>query len=135
MDIVAAEVTGRESRQERRIVVEFVASVNQQAPWEFRPALASMEVHPGELYETTFFAKNLTRRPLTGRAVPNIAPGQANRHFRKTECFCFTEQSFAANEGRDMPLTFMVDPELPEHIDRLTLSYTFFSKKTVALTY
>ena len=135
MDTVAAQLTGAEAPQERRITVEFVASVNQQAPWNFRPAVDSMEVHPGGLYETTFFARNLTARPLVAQAVPSIAPGQANRYFRKTECFCFTEQPFEPQEGRDMPLVFMVDPELPAHIDRRTLSYTFFSKKAVALTH
>ena len=135
MDNEAAVLTGGEIPQERLIAIEFVASVNQQAPWDFRPAVASMNVHPGELYETTFFAQNLTARSVVGQAVPSIAPGQANRYFRKTECFCFTEQSFEAEEGRDMPLVFMVDPELPAHIDRLTLSYTFFSKKTVALAH
>jgi cytochrome c oxidase assembly protein subunit 11 len=110
----------------RIITVEFVAGVNQHAPWEFRPRLVSMEVHPGKLYDTTFFARNLTGERITGQAVPSIAPGEAAQYFRKTECFCFQRQEFAPGEGRDMPLRFIVDQALPEHIDRLTLAYTFF---------
>ena len=63
--------------------------------WEFRPVVASMQVHPGRLYETNFFAHNLTGRETVAQAVPNIAPGKAAAYFRKTECFCFTPQNFA----------------------------------------
>jgi cytochrome c oxidase assembly protein subunit 11 len=127
-----AAVGIEESPQIDRIVhVEFVANLNQYAPWEFHPAVASMDVHPGQLYDTTFFARNLTGKPLVGQAVPSIAPGQAAKYFQKTECFCFSSQQFAAEEGRDMPLQFIVDPKLPEHIDRLTLAYTFFVNQQV----
>ena len=69
---------------------------------------------------------------MVGRAVPSVAPGQANKYFKKTECFCFTAQEFAPEEGRDMGVQFMIDPDLPKHIDRLTLSYTFFADQKVA---
>jgi cytochrome c oxidase assembly protein subunit 11 len=62
-----------------------------------------------------------------------VAPGQAAKYFRKTECFCFTSQQFLAGEGRDMSLRFIIDRDLPAHIDRLTLSYTFFASRQVAL--
>ena len=118
---------------DRVVTVEFLASLNQYAPWEFRPAVATMEVHPGQLYNTSYFARNLTERTLVGQAVPSVAPGEASRYFKKTECFCFTAQEFAANEGRDMGLQFIVDPDLPPHIDRVTLGYTFFVNQQVAL--
>lgn len=117
---------------DRVITVEFVATRNQQAPWDFYPAVSSMEVVPGKLYDTTYFARNLTDLQLTGQAVPSVAPGQANKYFKKTECFCFESQAFEPREGRDMGLTFLVDPDLPEHIDRVTLSYTFFINQQVA---
>ncbi|MDH4022809.1 MAG: cytochrome c oxidase assembly protein [Gammaproteobacteria bacterium] len=123
---VAATVTEARADQSRVITVEFVAVLNEQAPWEFRPSVSSIEVHPGQLYDTTFFAHNLTDGSLVGSAVPSIAPGQAARHFIKTECFCFTQQNFTAGESRDMGVQFMVDPALPAYIDRVTLSYTFF---------
>lgn len=118
---------------DRRVIVEFVANVNQQAPWEFRPQTFSMEVVPGELYNTAYFARNLTGAALVGTAVPSVSPGDAARHFLKVECFCFTEQAFTAEEGRDMDVVFIVDPALPAHVDRVTLSYTFFvSQKSAA---
>jgi len=113
----------------RTVVVEFVASVNESMPWDFTPSVARMEVHPGEMYRTNFHARNRTDRAMVGQAIPSVAPGQAARYFNKTECFCFTEQRFEAGEGRDMPLLFMVDPELPDEIEVLTLAYTFFDKQ------
>jgi cytochrome c oxidase assembly protein subunit 11 len=122
---VAATVTEREVA-DRTITVEFVAVLNEQAPWEFRPNVASMQVHPGKLYDTSYFARNLTDAPLVGSAVPSVAPGDAANHFEKTECFCFTRQKFTAREGRNMGVQFMIDPALPEYVDRVTLSYTLF---------
>ncbi len=91
-----------------------------------------MQVHPGQLYDAKFFAQNLTKRQLVGQAVPSVAPGQAAKYFQKTECFCFTSQHFDAEESRYLPLRFVVDPDLPAHIDRLTLSYTFFVHEQLA---
>lgn len=122
----AATVSATQDVSERLITVEFVAVRNEQAPWEFRPTVTSMQVHPGQLYNTAYFARNLTDDALVGSAVPSVAPGQAAKHFIKTECFCFTQQEFTAGEGRDMGVQFMIDPALPDFIDRVTLSYTFF---------
>ena len=130
---VAAAAPATSPVTDRTIRVEFVANLNQQAPWEFHPTVTSMDVHPGQLYDTSFFARNLTSDQLIGQAVPSVAPGLAAKYFTKTECFCFSSQEFAADEARKMPLQFIVDANLPTHIDRLTLSYTFFvSQKTAA---
>ena len=114
---------------DRTVMVEFIASVNQSMPWDFKPTVSRMEVHPGTMYRTSFHAKNRTDQTMIGQAIPSVTPGLAAQHFKKTECFCFTEQQFSAGEGRDMPLMFMVDPELPEEIGVVTLSYTFFDKQ------
>jgi len=125
-NVVAATVTETHPDISRLITVEFVAVLNEQAPWEFRPTVSSLQIHPGQLYNTAFFARNLTDGVLVGSAVPSIAPGLAAKHFIKTQCFCFTQQNFTAGEARDMGVQFMVDPGLPEYIDHITLSYTFF---------
>lgn len=128
--VTAAVVT--EAADDRQITVEFLASVNQNAPWEFKPSVAKMKVQPGKFYDTTYFARNQTDGALIGQAVPSVAPGQAARYFQKIECFCFTEQQFEPFEQRDMPVRFYVNPELPEHITTITLSYTFFAQQHVA---
>jgi len=116
----------------RMINVLFVGNVDRKLGWNFRPTVAQMQVHPGQFYTTAFYAENKMQRAVVGQASPSVAPGTAARYFQKTECFCFTEQRFAAGEGRDMPVTFVVDPALPEHIDTVTLSYTFFESKQLA---
>lgn len=124
-----AEVVNIEPDLSRTVIVEFVASVNENMPWDFKPKVSRMEVHPGKTYQTSFYAKNRTKHVMIGQAIPSITPGLAASHFQKTECFCFTEQQFQSGEGRDMPLIFRVDRELPEDISQLTLAYTFFDKQ------
>jgi cytochrome c oxidase assembly protein subunit 11 len=110
----------------REVTVEFVAAPASVGSYEFKPKVASMRVHPGKLYETEFYAKNLTSVASVAQAVPSISPMGAARYFHKTECFCFSPQKFEVGEGRDMPVRFIVDPQLPDNIDRLTLAYTFY---------
>jgi cytochrome c oxidase assembly protein subunit 11 len=93
----------------RTVTVQFVANNNLGMPWEFGPVVASMQVHPGKLYSTSFTAHNPTGRNMVGQAVPSVAPGKASRYFNKTECFCFNQQPLAAGETKDMPLRFIVD--------------------------
>ncbi|MCS6947368.1 MAG: cytochrome c oxidase assembly protein, partial [Steroidobacteraceae bacterium] len=111
---------------DRTVTVEFLAQLPTVGKWEFRPAVGSMVVHPGKLYETEFIAHNLTGQDTVAHAVPNVAPGKAAPWFRKTECFCFTPQSFKAGEERRMPVRFIVDRDLPRYLDRITLSYVFY---------
>lgn len=122
-----------ESRKgDRLVTVQFDGGVNSKLPWAFHPEKASMQVRPGEQYDTMFFARNDGKRAIVGNAVPSIAPARASGYFSKTECFCFTSQTLAAGEARDMPVRFIVGPDLPDDIDTITLSYTFY--KNDALT-
>jgi cytochrome c oxidase assembly protein subunit 11 len=114
----------------RSITIDFIADLPTVGSWEFRPEVGSMQVHPGRLYETEFFAHNKTGRATIAQAVPNVAPGKAAGYFRKTECFCFTPQKFAVDEARPMKVRFVVDPALPRTVDRITLSYTFYDQST-----
>ena len=111
----------------RTVKVQFLGTVNSRLPWEFRPSVASMEVHPGQVYETTYFARNLSDTATIGQARPSVAPSVASLHFNKTECFCFVEQEFAPGEARDMPVRFVLSRDLPADIATVTLSYTFFN--------
>lgn len=110
----------------REVTVEFLAELPTVGSWEFRPAVTSMTVRPGKLYEAQFTARNLTGRDAHAQAVPDVAPSKASVYFRKTECFCFTPQHFVKDEEKAMPVRFIVDPALPPHIDRITLAYTFY---------
>lgn len=108
----------------RKLVIEFDA--NRQGPWQFRPEVGHVEVHPGELVTVNYDLVNLESRPMAGQAIPSFAPMQAARYFQKLECFCFQQQQLAAGETRRFPVVFFVDPELPRDVKTITLSYTFF---------
>lgn len=112
--------------QARMVTVQFDGGVNSKLPWRFAPNELTMQVRVGEQYETTYRAQNLTDRPVVGSAVPSVAPARASAYFNKTECFCFTAQTLQPGEARDMPVRFIVDPGLPDDVNTVTLSYTFF---------
>ncbi len=114
----------------RTITIEFLAELPSAGSWEFHPVLRSMRVHPGELYTADFIARNLMGHATVAQAVPAIAPSLAAGYFHKTECFCFTPQSFAVGEERALPVRFVVDPALPGYVDRITLAYTFYDEST-----
>lgn len=122
----AVAATAAPARSDRLVTVTFDSTVNSKLPWEFGPTTMSMQVRPGELYETTYFARNISERDIVGSATPSVAPARASQYFSKTECFCFTAQTLAAGERRELPVRFIVDPDLPEDVRTLTLSYTFF---------
>jgi cytochrome c oxidase assembly protein subunit 11 len=109
----------------RTIKVEFDANT-RHLPWNFKPEVTSINVHPGELTTVVYEVSNTTANAMVGQAIPSYGPTQAAMHFKKLECFCFAKQTFAAQEKRSMPVVFVIDPELPKDINTITLSYTFF---------
>lgn len=112
--------------EEREVIVEFVSSINQGGSWIFRPNEKTMTVQPGKLYTTSYYAENLTDNYVVAQATPSVSPFAAAKYFNKTECFCFTRQPFEGKSSKDMPITFIIDEDLPINVDRITLSYTFF---------
>ena len=122
---LAVEVPDRD----RTVRVEFLSSVARGAPFTLEPEVSHLEVHPGQLYETHYRARNLAGSSLVGQAVPSVAPGAVARYFQKTECFCFTSQEFQPHEELTLKLAFIVAPELPANVDTLSLSYAYFSAK------
>jgi len=118
-------------RDHRTVKVRFDATTNSSLDWAFRPVQPSMAVTLGEASEARYWAANEADDTIIGQAVFNVTPPEAARYFVKTECFCFTEQALAAGEGREMPVWFYVDEDLPEDIQEITLAYTFFKLKDV----
>jgi cytochrome c oxidase assembly protein subunit 11 len=108
----------------RTVTIEFDA--NAQGPWRFRPTVSSMQVHPGEMAQVVYEVVNTQSRSIDAQAIPSYAPQQASAHFKKVECFCFQQQTLKANEAKQMPVLFYIDPALPKDVKTITLSYTFF---------
>lgn len=110
----------------REITVEFVATQSSSLPWKFFPQIRKIKIHPGELAKLAFYAENQSGRQMVVQAIPSITPSIAIKYLKKTECFCFTQQTLGAHEGMNMPLLFHVDAELPKEVRTITLAYTLF---------
>ncbi|MDO9142216.1 MAG: cytochrome c oxidase assembly protein [Methylobacter sp.] len=122
----AVEDVGYDVDKNREVTVEFMTALNEATPMVFHSEMKKLKVHPGEYYTVNFYAENKTDKVMVARAIPSISPGAAAEFFKKTECFCFSEQTFQAQEGRTMPVRFVVNPDLPEKYKTITLAYTFF---------
>ncbi len=108
----------------RTVTIEFDS--NARGPFRFRPVKNFIEVHPGELNQIIYEVVNEQNQTIVAQAIPSYAPKIATQHFTKLECFCFQQQSLAPKESREMPVMFVIDPNLPKDVKTITLSYTFF---------
>lgn len=123
-DISIKEISNSQIDRSREITVELDA--NTQGPWRFRPTVSSIKVHPGEMAQVVYEVVNKQSYKMDAQAIPSYAPQQAAAYFKKMECFCFQQQTLEANEARQMPVVFYIDPALPKDVKTITLSYTFF---------
>ncbi len=122
-----------ETPDENRLVeVQFLTTVNNNLNWGFGSEFTSMKVHPGKLYTVNFYAENPYDKDFIAQATPSVVPWNAAKYIRKTECFCFSQQTLAAGERKQMPVRFMLDPSIPGEVDTVTLSYTLFDATGLA---
>ena len=110
----------------REITIEFMTTLNESTPMEFRAEKKQLKVHPGEYYTVNFYAENKTDKVMLARAIASFSPAVISSYFEKIECFCFSEQTFTPGEKKIMPMRFVINPEIPEQYKTITLSYTFF---------
>jgi cytochrome c oxidase assembly protein subunit 11 len=115
----------------RKVTVRFDANVAPGLPWKFEPEQNEIEVKIGEVVTVFFSVTNQAARTTAGQAAYNVTPLTVGSYFQKINCFCFTEQTMAPGEKRDMPVVFYVDPALAadsenDGLNTITLSYTFY---------
>jgi cytochrome c oxidase assembly protein subunit 11 len=115
----------------RKIAIRFDANVGPGLPWKFEPEQTEIEVKIGEVVTVYYTVTNQAARTTTGQAAYNVAPLTVGSYFQKINCFCFTEQTMAPGEKREMPVVFYVDPSIAadnenDGLNTITLSYTFY---------
>jgi len=110
----------------RFVTIEFDSNLSGKLPWTFRPLQPSVRILPGEMTTVMYEIRNSADRAVTGQAVPSYGPQRAVQFFKKLECFCFTQQTLQAGETRQMPVVFVIGPGLPDDVNTITLSYSFF---------
>lgn len=123
-DVTVGEAKNTQVDATRTVSVEFDA--NARGPLAFVPESNSLDVHPGAVTVVKYRVTNEQNRTVRAQAIPSYAPQLAVEYFKKIECFCFTQQTLAPHETREMPVVFYVDPKLPRDVKTITLSYTFF---------
>jgi cytochrome c oxidase assembly protein subunit 11 len=111
----------------RFLTIEFDSNIRSDLPWTFTPVERSVRIHPGALTQVTYEVRNNSDRAITGQAIPSFGPQVAGRYFKKLECFCFSQQTLAPREVRFMPVVFVVESGIPQDVNTVTLSYTFFA--------
>src|ERR1700676_1394635 len=121
----------------RKIAVRFDSNVAGGLPWKFEPEQTEIEVNIGQVVTVFYTVTNQSARTTTGQAAYNVAPLTVGAYFQKINCFCFTEQTMAPGEKREMPVVFYVDPALVEDhendgLNTITLSYTFYPVREAA---
>jgi cytochrome c oxidase assembly protein subunit 11 len=122
---------------DRLITVRFDADIAPDLDWEFRPAQASVQVHPGERTLIHYLAVNRSKAPLTATATFNVTPLKVGIYFDKIQCFCFSEQHLAPGQHADLAVSFFVDPAIvtdpnTRDVDTITLAYTLFRATSTA---
>ena len=116
------------------ISVRFDGNVDRDLPWEFKPQQVTQTARLGERMLAIFTARNLSNRPIVGRASFNVSPEETGKYFNKIQCFCFTEQTLQPDQEVRMPVIYYVDPAMLKDEDakgvkQITLSYTFHEDK------
>ena len=125
--VSAVQPQGMQPDYSRTVRVEFMSHIKPDMPWRFEPEKRVLEVHPGEVIQTNYIATNMSGLNLVGQAVPSVSPGNGATYFNKMECFCFNQQPLNAKQSTEMGLIFYIEPNIPESIHTLTLSYTLFN--------
>jgi cytochrome c oxidase assembly protein subunit 11 len=121
----------------RKVTVRFDANVAPGLPWKFEPEQNEIEVQIGQVVTIYYTVTNQSARTTTGQAAYNVAPLTVGSYFQKINCFCFTEQTMAPGEKREMAVVFYVDQALAadsenDSLKTITLSYTFYSVRDPA---
>ena len=115
----------------RKVAVRFDSNVAGGLPWKFEPEKTEIEVRIGAVVTVYYTVTNQSARTTVGQAAYNVAPLTVGAYFQKINCFCFTEQTMAPGEKREMPVVFYVDPAIAadhdnDTLNSITLSYTFY---------
>jgi cytochrome c oxidase assembly protein subunit 11 len=121
----------------RTVAVRFDSNVSGGLPWKFEPEQTEIKVRIGEVATVYYTVANQSARTTMGQAAYNVTPLTIGSYFTKINCFCFTEQTMAPGEKREMAVVFYVDPAFAadsenDGVNTITLSYTFYPVKDPA---
>ena len=119
---------------ERAITIRFDANVAPGLPWTFEAETPSLPLKIGQTATVFYKITNHGADETAGVAAFNVQPDLSGSYFNKLECFCFTDMRLKPGETVEVPVVFFIDPAIVkerdlDHLDTITLSYTFFTSK------
>lgn len=127
IDAAQAADTEKSTVSNRIVTLDFIATSSAGMPWEFKAITKRLDVRIGEISKAVYYVKNKSNETIVGQAVALISPAWAGEYLDKIECFCFTQQTLAPGESKEMPVRFMIKKELPPEVHAMVLSYTFMN--------
>lgn len=127
-NLLQPDVVGKDIEVDltRTIAIQLDANV-RGLPWQFKSLQSNAKIHPGESIEVMYEIRNDSDQEMSGQAIPSYSPRYLERYLKKFECFCFTKQVLKPGEARQMPVKFVIDPQIPVDVNTVTISYTFFA--------
>lgn len=132
-DVDRADRVAESSIAARPVTLEFDAN-SHDGGLRFRPETATLTAKTGDIVHVTYRVENTRNVTVIGQAVPSYGPQHAGGYVKKLDCFCFKQQTFAPHEVREMPVVFVLDKRLPDDVNTVTLSYTFFEVPAGSVT-
>ena len=115
-----------ENAEQREVLVQFITHNNESMPWTFKSETSQVKIRTGVQQSVLFVFENTTDKDMVGQVIPSVSPGRGAEYFHKTECFCFEKQKLLAGERVELPVIFIIDPNIPLDIGSLSLGYTLF---------
>lgn len=114
------------------VEVRFEAVVHDGLGWEFKPTRGRVMARPGETITVSYRAKNLGAVASTGKARHVVAPDKTAEFLEIVACFCFLDQTLAAGEEVELPLSFRVGFEAPDTVKEFQVRYEFYPTHSFA---
>jgi len=133
------------------VKIQFVSNSGEGTNVNFKADEFQINVTKGKIHSTYYYFENISENIVVGQAVPSVSPNIASKYLKKIECFCFEQQKIMPGEVLKkiecfcfeqqkimpgevlkLPVYFSIDPNIPNDIKTLTLSYTFYKIDNVA---
>lgn len=108
------------------IRVRFKGVVRNDLPWSFEPVQKEVLIQPGETLQNFYRVKNLSDKPVTGKALHRIEPRSQEQYLTITECFCFLQETLEPGEEKELPLTFQLNWDTPKDVNPFEVTYEFY---------
>lgn len=108
----------------RKITIEVSTSLHAFLNFQFIPLVKRLNIFPGQIAHLKFYVKNNTGQNILVQCLSSVAPGPAARAVKLLKSFCLAQHYLRVGEAVKWPVTFYVDPMLPDYVKVLVFNFT-----------